>query len=134
MPGKAPPFSVRADRAMGILHLKVWDFWQDAEAEAYLALIKKGFAEIAETKAPWGVLADCTNFPAQSTKTQAVLAKTMELAVKHGMLKAANIVNSSVSESQLKRLNESEDVSSMFFTDATEATQWLRKQLDSARG
>lgn len=119
-------FEVVADTKTGILKVRVWGFWDVEEAKAYLEEFRaKAGTVVGGT---WYVLADISEFPAQKTEVNDYVGQTMAFAVEHGMKRAANLVNSALTQMQISRLSADTGLPAYsFFKSESDAVQWLLK-------
>ncbi|WP_437276913.1 serine/threonine-protein kinase [Sorangium sp. So ce375] len=121
-------FHVRADASTGVLHVKVWGFWDIDEGKAYLDDFRQKAATLLHLGKPWYVLADIADFPPQRPEVSPYVEQTMAYAVEHGMRKAANLVNSALSKMQISRLSAAMGLPEYsFFTAEADALAWLLK-------
>ena len=121
-------FHVRADASTGVLHVKVWGFWDIDEGKAYLDDFRQKAATLLHLGKPWYVLADIADFPPQRPEVSPYVEQTMAYAVEHGMRKAANLVNSALSKMQISRLSAAMGLPEYsFFTAEADAIAWLLK-------
>ncbi|WP_437925767.1 serine/threonine-protein kinase [Sorangium sp. So ce291] len=121
-------FQVRADIATGILHVKVWGFWDVDEGRAYLDDFRYKASTLLHLGKPWYVLADIADFPPQKPDVSPYVEQTMAYAVEHGMRRAANLVNSALSKMQISRLSAAMGLPEYsFFTSEADAIAWLLK-------
>lgn len=121
-------FHVRADTVTGVLHVKVWGFWDVDEGKAYLDDFRQKASTLLNLGKPWYVLADIADFPPQKPDVSPYVEQTMAYAVEHGMRKAANLVNSALSKMQISRLSAAMGLPEYsFFTAEADALAWLLK-------
>ncbi|HSN97229.1 MAG TPA: serine/threonine-protein kinase, partial [Candidatus Nanopelagicales bacterium] len=117
-------FQVRADESNGIVHLKVWGFWDVDEARAYLDEFRAQASRVSQ--GPWYVLADISEFAAQKPEVSVFVEKTMEFAREHQMRRAANLVSSALSRMQIARLSMDMGLPEYsFFQSEADAVTWL---------
>ncbi|MGK3985421.1 protein kinase [Sorangium sp. So ce136] len=121
-------FQVRADTGTGVLHVKVWGFWDVDEGRAYLDDFRYKASTLLHLGKPWYVLADIADFPPQRPDVSPYVEQTMAYAVEHGMRRAANLVNSALSKMQISRLSAAMGLPEYsFFTSEADALAWLLK-------
>ncbi|WP_441291196.1 serine/threonine protein kinase [Sorangium sp. KYC3313] len=121
-------FNVRPDTSTGVLHVKVWGFWDIDEGKAYLDDFRQKASTLLNLGKPWYVLADIADFPPQKPEVSPYVEQTMAYAVEHGMRKAANLVNSALSKMQISRLSAAMGLPEYsFFTAEADAVAWLLK-------
>ncbi|MGK3999875.1 serine/threonine protein kinase [Sorangium sp. So ce1024] len=121
-------FQIRADVTTGILHVKVWGFWDVEEAKAYLDEFRQKASTLLHLGRPWYVLADIADFPPQKPDVSPYVGQTMAYAVEHDMRRAANLVHSALSKMQISRLSASMGLPEYsFFTSEADAIAWLLK-------
>ncbi|KYF77919.1 hypothetical protein BE11_51005, partial [Sorangium cellulosum] len=119
-------FQIRADLATGILHVKVWGFWDIEEAKAYLDDFRQKASALLHLGRPWYVLADIADFPPQKPDVSPYVGQTMAYAVEHDMRRAANLVHSALSKMQISRLSAAMGLPEYsFFTSEADAIAWL---------
>ncbi|KYF56024.1 hypothetical protein BE08_25565 [Sorangium cellulosum] len=112
----------------GILHVKVWGFWDVEEAKAYLDEFRQKASTLLHLGKPWYVLADIADFPPQKPDVSPYVGQTMAYAVEHDMRRAANLVHSALSKMQISRLSASMGLPEYsFFTSEADAIAWLLK-------
>lgn len=121
---KKKGFHVEHDSKQNILRVKVWGFWTIDDAKAYLEDFKQK-ATFAIGR-PWYVLADISEFAAQKPEVSAFVERTMQFAIEHGMVKAANLVDSALGKMQIARLSQATGLPLFsFFQSEREAIEWL---------
>ncbi|MGK4002036.1 serine/threonine-protein kinase [Sorangium sp. So ce1036] len=126
--GSQRRFQVRPDAATGILHVKVWGFWDVEEGKAYLDEFRQKASTLLGLGKPWYVLADIADFPPQRPDVSPYVEQTMAYAVENDMRKAANLVNSALSKMQISRLSAAMGLPEYsFFTAEADAIAWLLK-------
>jgi serine/threonine-protein kinase len=115
---------ITIDRSRSILKVKVWGFWTLDDAKAYWEDFKIHVAMISGR--PWYVLADISTFPAQKPEVGAFVKKTMDYAGVNGMVRAANLVESTLGKMQIARLSAESGLPAFsFFQSEAEAIRWL---------
>ncbi|AUX47038.1 uncharacterized protein SOCE26_085500 [Sorangium cellulosum] len=121
-------FQVRADTTTGVLHVKVWGFWDVDEGRAYLDDFRSKASTLLGLGKPWYVLADIADFPPQRPDVSPYVEQTMAFAAGNGMRRAANLVNSALSKMQISRLSAAMGLPEYsFFTTEADALAWLFK-------
>jgi hypothetical protein len=107
-----------------VVYLKVWGLWEEADGVAYYNYYKDKVSHLIGKR--WYVVADISEFPAQNEAVNAQIGKTMELSAKGGMVKAADIVNSAMTQLQIKRLSQEMRIPEFaFFKDRQAAEAWV---------
>lgn len=118
-------FRVTQDRARRLVRIEVWGLWTDVVGEEFRTACTAAFRGIQNGER-WAVLADISRYPPQRPSVQQVHADMMELSVKLGIDKAANLVSSALSRLQIKRLSEESGLPLFsFFSDEAQALKWL---------
>ena len=126
-------FTVHADPAAQLIRMRIWGVWDDGLAERYEASMLSALSMIPEgTK--WNVLVDIINFPPQKPSVQEHHANCMRHSTEK-IRRAANLVSSSLSQMQIRRLSEESAVPAYsFFTSEADAVRWLKaSETDSTR-
>ena len=117
-------YKVRPDLEKQVLFLECWGMWEQAVAEDYRKDMLAAY-DLIDQK-PWFVLADISKFPPQREGVQAVHGELMGIAVERGMLKAASVVDSTLSKMQIRRIAEESRMSELaFHTSEADALAWL---------
>ena len=117
-------YLVEVNSKTNVVYLKVWGQWEEADGRAYVEFFRGKVAHLLGKK--WYVVADISEFPPQSEVVNAQIAKTMEHATKGGMVKAADIVSSAMTQLQIKRLSEEMRIPVFaFFKDRAAAEAWV---------
>ncbi len=74
----------------------------------------------------WYILADLTDYPPQKPDVQSAHAATMVRANELGLVAAANLVNVTLSQMQIRRLSEASGLPEFaFFQNEARALAWL---------
>lgn len=119
-------YTVQVDSEKQVLFLKCWGMWDESLADDYRKHMLESYDQIDQR--PWFVLADISQFPPQRESVQAVHGELMGLAVGRGMLKAASVVDSTLSKMQIRRIAEESHMSELaFHTTEADALAWLLK-------
>jgi hypothetical protein len=117
-------YEVEIDDSRRILRLHCWGVWDVTVAEGFRDVMVQSIA--AFRGKPWYVLADITAFPAQSEAVSRVHGELMARAMARGMKRACNVVASSLTQLQIKRLAEESHLPEFaFFKDEETALRWL---------
>ncbi|MFT3925762.1 MAG: hypothetical protein QM778_24685 [Myxococcales bacterium] len=117
-------FLVEVNTKTNVVYLRVWGLWEEADGVAYVAYFRDRVASLIGKK--WYVVADISEFPAQSDAVNVQIGKTMEHATKGGMAKAADIVSSAMTQLQIKRLSQEMGIPEFaFFKDRASAEAWV---------
>ena len=107
-----------------IARVEVWGFWSVEQGRAYLEEFRQKTRPLWGK--PWYVLADTSNFAAQKPEVGVFIEQTMELAKKHGFVRSANLVSSTLTKMQLARMSAEQNLPEYsFFKDEAEAIRWL---------
>lgn len=93
------------DAPRRLLRFRFWGFWKEALGIAYREDCFAAMREVS-MRGKWFVLADLTDYPPQRPDVQACHAATMVRAHELGMHAAANLVNVTLSQMQIRRLSE----------------------------
>ncbi len=121
---KKKGFFVEVDTRLAIVKVKVWGFWTIEDGHAYLEEFKRVAQKVIGR--PWYVLADISEFTAQKPEVSALVEQTMAFALSHGMVKAANLVSSSLGKMQIARLSQAMGLPEFsFFQTERQAIEWL---------
>jgi hypothetical protein len=108
-----------------VLLLKVWGMWDDELADKYKVDMLASYPEMQGES--WYVVADISKFPPQREYTQNIHGWLMGEAVKAGMLKAASVVESSLTKMQIGRIAKESGMPELaFHTDVDGAVRWVQ--------
>lgn len=121
---KKKGFIVELDNRRAIVKVKVWGFWTVEDGQAYVDEFKRVASKVIGR--PWYVLADISEFTAQKPEVSALVEQTMAFATSNGLVKAANLVNSSLGKMQISRLSQAMGLPEFsFFQNERQAIEWL---------
>lgn len=121
---KKKGFLVDVDMRNAIVKVKVWGFWTVEDGQAYVEEFKRVAAKVLGR--PWYVLADISEFTAQKPEVSALVEQTMAFATSNGLVKAANLVSSSLGKMQISRLSQAMGLPEFsFFQTERQAIEWL---------
>jgi hypothetical protein len=117
-------FTVHPNPAIGLISASFWGLWDLAIADAFRIEITRATEEMNGRHV---ALVDARRFPAQREDVQAIHRETMAIGVHRGLARVADLIDSSVSRMQARRLFEEAGSPShlRFFTDHAEARAWL---------
>ncbi len=119
-------YELSIDRKNKVVTIRGWGLWDKELAQTYLEEYKKKATEISAGGAPWYVLVDYRDFPAQTREVQEIVKKAMRFSRDHGVRKQARVVPDMVTSMQIKRLSEETGLpENAHFASETEALQWL---------
>ena len=117
-------YSLTVDRRQGLLALRAWGFWDEALAGQFAAAMREAFADLDGQ--PWDILTDGSSFLPQRPEVGRCIGELMALAPSMGMRRAANVVNRSLDEIQLKLLAAQNKMANIaFFRTLADARGWL---------
>ncbi len=121
---KKKGFLVELDQRRAIVKVKVWGFWTVEDGQAYVDEFKRAATRVLGR--PWYVLADISDFTAQKPEVSALVEQTMAFATSNGLVKAANLVSSSLGKMQISRLSQAMGLPEFsFFQTERQAIEWL---------
>jgi serine/threonine-protein kinase len=121
---KKKGFIVEVDQRRAIVKVKVWGFWAVEDGQAYVDEFKRAATKVMSR--PWYVLADISEFTAQKPDVSALVEETMAFATHNGLVKAANLVSSSLGKMQISRLSQAMGLPEFsFFQTERQAIEWL---------
>jgi len=121
---KKKGFLVEVDQRRAIVKVKVWGFWTVEDGQAYVDEFKRAAKKVIGR--PWYVLADISEFTAQKPEVSALVEQTMSFATSNGLVKAANLVSSSLGKMQISRLSQAMGLPEFsFFQTERQAIEWL---------
>lgn len=121
---KKKGFFVEVDMRLAIVKVKVWGFWTVEDGQAYVDEFKRVAQKVLGR--PWYVLADISEFTAQKPEVSALVEQTMAYATANGLVKAANLVSSSLGKMQIARLSQAMGLPEFsFFQTERQAIEWL---------
>jgi hypothetical protein len=123
-------YEVRIDRARRLLRFEFWGYWQLGLGISYrdtcIAAMKR-----LSPGGRWCVLANISRYPAQKPEVAKCHADTMVVAGPLGMARAANLVDNTLSQMQIRRLSQESGLPEFaFFQDENEAIAWLEAEHD----
>jgi hypothetical protein len=123
---QAAGYEVRVDRTRRILRFEFWGLWEEPLAREYLSASIAGMRELQGTPGAWHVLADLRRYPAQRDEVSRCHADSMKAGHQLGMKRAANLVASSLSAMQIRRLSTESNLPEFsFFQSEPLAIAWL---------
>jgi hypothetical protein len=117
-------YEIETDAANGVITLRCWGVWELATGAGYDRDLR---AEIAAFGgAPFHVLADVRTFPPQRPEIAAVHGELMAHATQVGMKRAASVVDSPMTQLQVRRLAAESGMPELaFHRDVASALAWL---------
>ncbi len=120
-------FRVELDRRLKLCFLKVWGPWLEEDGKAYVTHFTNQLVPFAGTE--FDVVADISEFPIQKAPVNLQIQETMRHAAASGMKRAANVVNSAMTEMQIRRLSEETGLPMFsFFKSVNDGVKWLRPE------
>jgi hypothetical protein len=124
-------YLLRVDGARSMLRLGFWGYWRAELGEAFRDSMFEAIAQMARLHA-WDVLADLSRYPVQNAAVQIFHSECMKKAkITPGFRRAANLVDSTLSEMQIRRLSTESGLPLFaFFQDEQKALDWLRAQAE----
>lgn len=123
----ASGWEVRIDNARRVLRFIVWGYWTPPTAVAYRDAAMVAMRQLS-AGGPWSVLADISRYPPQKPEVQKCHGELMAAAGPLGMAKAANLVDNSLTQMQIRRLSTESGLPEFaFFQDEAAALSWLEK-------
>lgn len=124
-------FTVSADDTQELIRMRFWGLWDDETGAKFERAMLTALSRIPNDS-NWCVLVDISNYPPQKPAVQAHHATAMKTA-KLKIRKSANLVSSSLSQMQIRRLSEESGLPGYsFFTREPEALRWLREPDDES--
>lgn len=119
----ATGYTVVADPERQLLRMRIWGLWDDSLAQRYERAVLTALGMIPQNTT-WDCIVDITNFPPQKPSVQAYHANCMRQST--NIRRAANLVSSSLSQMQIRRLSEESGLPAYsFFTSEAAALKWL---------
>jgi len=120
-------YEVRVDRPRALLRLTVWGYWKSEMGVAYRDATFAAMVEMGKMPS-WDVLADLSRYPAQNTAVQRCHAESMAGSKSTpGFRRAANLVDNTLSEMQIRRLSSESGLPLFaFFQEEAKALAWLQ--------
>jgi len=116
-------FEISVDWSDRIVHMKLRGVWDIVTAEAFCAAILGIGRELAGR--PWAILADSTEFRAQSPEVARLRQDTMVKLRTLRCEKIAVVAASAVYAMQFKRITEDSHVGNGVFPDEKSALDWI---------
>jgi hypothetical protein len=122
-------FVVHPNPHSRVLDLEFWGLWDMPTALAFRTEILRAY-RVMEGR-PWVVLSQSRRYLPQKEDVQAVHGEVMGVAKKHGLVRVAFLVDTALSQMQIRRLFEEAGSPPhlRFFTDESEARRFLAEAL-----
>jgi hypothetical protein len=120
-------FEVTVDKSGRILRLRMWGLWDEVIAERFRSGTLKCASSL--TGAPWAILADASQFVAQSAAVTQKRKEVMVRAIPMGCTRIAAVVGQAVHSMQFTRIANESHVSSAVFKDEETAVEWIAEGL-----
>jgi hypothetical protein len=99
-------FEIRIDKPRALLRLTFWGFWRNDLGQRFRDVMLLALRDVSALPA-WDALADLREYPAQNAFVQKCHADSMARAKAcPSFRRAANIVDTTLSEMQIRRLSE----------------------------
>ena len=122
----AKGFRISTDPGRNIVRIRLWGFWDVDDAKAYWEEFQRQTGPLSGQK--WYILADISEFAPQRVEVNEYYERSMVYSRAHGMVKAANLVSSVVTQMQIARMSGASSLPAYsFFQSELEAVQWLLK-------
>jgi len=130
---EAAGYEVRIDRARRLLRFDFWGYWQLGLGTSYRDTCIAAMRMLSPG-GPWSVLANISRYPAQKPEVAKCHADTMVVAGPLGMVRAANLVDNTLSQMQIRRLSRESGLPEFaFFQDEATALAWIESEDDKAK-
>jgi hypothetical protein len=121
---EAAGYEVSVDTTKRVLRLDCWGLWSLALAESYAKSMNAAYDKLRGR--PWYVLAIIAKFPAQRQEVAEIHGALMASAAAAGMKRAASVVDSSMTQMQIKRLAEESRMPELaFYKSEADGLRWL---------
>jgi hypothetical protein len=117
-------FEVSVDRIERIVHMKLRGVWDLPTATEFLSNVRRIGRELRGR--PWAILADSSQFPAQSPEVTQIRQEAMVFAQSQRCEKIASVASNAVHAMQFRRIAVGSHVGSGVFSDEKSALDWLR--------
>jgi hypothetical protein len=118
-------FDVSYDTARRILFLRMWGLWDEPLAARYRDTVLTAMRPLTSTR-PSYVLADLVRYPTQKPAVQKYHAELMGKSASHGIRRSANLVATTLTSMQIRRLSQESGIAEFsFFQDEAKAIEWL---------
>lgn len=122
-------YEMRFDREQQIVKFRFWGFWDAETGASMVKELEKYAREASATGQEWYLLADISQFPAQTEAVQKHMADGMQILKRYGMKKVARIVANTVTKLQISRLSQETHLpENAFFSSEAEAIRWLKSK------
>lgn len=109
-----------------LIEFKFWGTWSLEEFNIFEKIFRQAVDKMSSAGNTFYVLADLSEFPAQSPDIQKKLKENMAYAINKGMIKSARYFKSILNKKQLHDLANQLDSSKFgHFTTREEAYHWL---------
>lgn len=119
-------FVIKRDLNTKTIFLRFWDIWSPEDC----MLMEKSFREAVDffynNQSTFYVLADLTEYPAQSYFVNSKLKENMVYAVDHGLVRSARVFSSILNKKQIRRISRKVNpVRFNEFISKQDALAWL---------
>ncbi|HKK21031.1 MAG TPA: hypothetical protein VJ983_06120 [candidate division Zixibacteria bacterium] len=121
-------FSFDIDLDNGVIFEKIYGSWRLSTAQHYSEEFERETVDLI--KKPWAKLCDLSNWKTGSPEVIATIAKHLEWCRAHNMIWSVNIINNTVTYSQLQKMFERGGTKGMSKTFRTreEGGKFLKEQ------
>ncbi len=118
-------FIVHPNRHSRVLKLEFWGLWNMAIAQRFRVEVTRAYDEMGAT--PFVCLSQSRRYLPQKEDVQAIHREVMGIALRSGLVRVAVLVDTALSQMQIRRLFEEAGSPPhlRFFTDEAAANAWL---------
>lgn len=114
------------DEARRILRFKLKGFWHGGVMSRFEETFQSQINELAALGGGFCVLVDLSEYPSQNQEVQAGHMRCMGYAIDHGMIRSAHLVDSALTDVQMRRMTQQVDPTRFaHFRTEEEALAWL---------
>lgn len=125
MGGEQEGFELVLDKTSRLLRARFWGVWDQEIADEFRVGVLRFSNELAG--APWSIVLDSRNFPAQNEEMTRHRLQSMKMVVAQGSFrKLAVIVSTATYGMQLRRMTDESHMQSGVFRDEQSALEWIR--------
>lgn len=100
---QAQGYEIDVDRPLRLVVVRCWGIWEMSTAERYRSELVRAFAPFDGGR-PWYLVADISDYPPQRPEVARVHRMLMQRATKQGLRRAASVVNSAMTQLQIRRV------------------------------
>lgn len=114
------------DETRRLLRFKLMDSWHGGVMSRFEEVFRSRIDELAGLGGGFRVLVDLSEYPSQNQEIQEGHMRCMGYAIEHGMIRSAHLVDSALTDVQMRRMTQEVDPTRFaHFRTEEEALAWL---------